>query len=122
MNVSDLSDSKEVYNLERRLEGFADQLTALVLEMGMAKQVIEFASDMRKRALARAMSHWLEAGDSASAAEAKGRSSHVYGEELKDLAGQLREAETVKAKWEALKCQWESARSLLAMQRQMSSM
>jgi len=122
MHVSELADSQEVFQLEKRLQETADQLAALVPDMGKAKQVIEFISDQRKRALAKSMSQWLDSGESAAAAEAKGRSSFVYGEELAELATQLKAAETTKARWEATKCQWESCRSLLAMQREMSSM
>lgn len=120
--VSDQTDSSEIAALEKRLSETADQLAALVPDMGKAKQIIEFASDQRKRALAKAMSQWLDGGESASAAEAKGRASYVYGEELAELANQLREAETTKARWEATKCQFEACRSLLAMQRELGSL
>ena len=122
MNVSQLSDSNEVYQLEKRLSETADQLAHMVNDYGKAKQVIAFDSDQRKRVLAKAMSTFLDAGETVSAAEAKGRSTFVYGEELAKLASQLRSAEETRAKWEATKCQWESCRSLLAMQREMGAM
>jgi len=122
MHVSDLADSQEVYQLEKRLSETADQLAQLVPDYGRAKQVIEFISDMKKRALAKPMSVHLDGGESAAAAECKARASYAYGEELAKLAHQLKDAESVKAKWEALKCQWESCRSLLAMQRELGTM
>lgn len=122
MQVSDLADSREIYDLEKRLQHSADKLAGMVAAVGNARQVIEFTGDMRKRALAKAMTPFLDSGESATAADAKGRASFNYGEELKSLTEQLRAAESVKAEWEAVRIQWESSRSLLSMQRELGKM
>lgn len=122
MHVSDLSDSREIYDLEQRLQSSADKLAGMVAAVGKARQIIEFSGDQRKRALAKAMTPFLDSGESATAADAKARASFNYGEELKELTGYLREAETAKAEWEATRIQWDTARSLLSAQREMSKM
>jgi hypothetical protein len=120
LNVSDLADSQQVYQLQKRLQDAADKLAALVPQVGKARQIIEFASDQRKRALAKAMTPYLDGGESASSAEAKARASFNYGEEMLVLAKALTKAEQTKAEWEALKVAWESSRSLLSMEKELS--
>ncbi len=68
------------------------------------------------------MTPYLDAGESSTAADAKGRASFSYGEELKALSAQLRDAETCKAEWESARIQWESARRLLSMQKELGKM
>jgi hypothetical protein len=122
MEVADLTDSKELFDLQRRLAEAGDKLSRLVSAVGLARQVAEFNSDMRKRALALAMTVFLDQGESAAAAEAKARASFQYGEAMKDLAAQLRDAETTKAEWEAARIQFESCRSLLSAYKEMSKL
>lgn len=122
MHVSELTDSSEVYVLEKRLSDTADSMARITKEIGKARQIIEFAGDMRKRALAKAVTPFLDQGESAAAADAKGRASYNYGEELKGLQAQLIEAETVRAEWDSLRIQFESARSLLSAHKEMSRM
>jgi hypothetical protein len=122
VHVSDISDSQEIFTLEKRLQDLSDKLAGMVSPMGKARQIIEFSGDMRKRALAKAMTPFLDEGESATAADAKGRASFNYGEEMKRLRADLQESETVKSEWEATRIQWESTRSLLSMQREMSKM
>lgn len=88
-------------------------------EVAKARQVREYDSDRRKRCLALAMKPFLEDG-SAAAAEALARASEEYQKSMKQLGNELVAAEKVIADYEATKIQWESARSLLAMQRDMT--
>lgn len=112
-----MSDFSESFELQRRLSEHADALTAMADDMGLAKQVREFSGDRRKTALARAMAAPLAGGDSVAKAEAEGRASELYNKELKQLANEMTTAEQVIARWEALRIQWESARSLISMQK-----
>ncbi len=122
MQVSDLSDSSEVYALEKRLMITAETLAGMVKGLGKARQIREFASDRKKQILAKCMSTFLGEGESAAAAEAKARASFLYDEEMTKVAQQLASAEEAIAAWEATKTIWESCRSLLALQRTMSQM
>lgn len=121
-HVSELTDSSEVYSLEKRLSETSDAMVKMIGAIGKARQITEFSGDMRKRALAKAVTPFLDQGESAAAADAKGRGSFNYGEELKELKAQLIEAETVKAEWEALRIRFEATRSLLSAQKEMSRM
>jgi hypothetical protein len=106
MPVADQTSTKEVSDLERRLAEAADKLTDLSAAVGAARQIAEFNSDMRKRALAKVMTTFLDQGESAAAADAKARGSYAYGEEMKLLATHLREAETIKAEWAGAQAQF----------------
>lgn len=113
------ADYSDVAALQKRLVEAADRLSALVPELAKARQVREYDSDRRKRALAVAMAPLLSEG-SAAAAEAMARASSGYEKAMKQIAADLLVAEKVIAEHEAVKIQWESARSLLAMQRDMT--
>lgn len=110
----------DVAALQKRLVEAADRLSALVPELAKARQVREYDSDRRKSALATVAAPLLRAGESAAAAEMEARASDNYRKAMKAIAGDLLVAERVIAEHEAVKIQWESARSLLAMQRDMT--
>ncbi len=114
---SNLADHSTVERAERQLERCGNTLAGMSDMLAEAKQVIEYDSDRRKRALADVMAVLLDEGDSAAAAECKARASKQYGEAFIHLGMQLRDALRVTEKAVALKIQWESARSLLSMER-----
>lgn len=109
------ADWSDVESLQRRLLESSEALTSMTPEVGLAKHVQEYDSDLRKRALARAMSAALAGGASAAKAEAEGRSSELYNKELSTLAKQHQAACETIAAWEAQRCAWETARSLLSV-------
>lgn len=113
------ADYSDVAALQKRLVEAADRLSALVPELAKARQIREYDSDRRKRALAVAAMPFL-AELSATAADTTARASASYQKAMKELGNQLLAAEKVIAEHEAVKIQWESARSLLAMQRDMT--
>jgi hypothetical protein len=119
MVMSQLSDHEQLRQRQERLEAACQAVAALSRKVGQAKQVIEYDGDRRKRALAKAMVPYLDEGRGLGVAEAKGRSSFNYSEELKELADQLRDSEAVKAQWEAAKVEWESCRSLLSLEKEL---
>lgn len=116
----DTTDSHELAAIEQRLNAAAQKLASLVKPIGQARQIIEFSGDMRKAALARAMTGFLGEGESAAAADAKARASFNYGEEMKRLAHELRSAEETKAEWEATRVLWESTRSILSLHKSLT--
>ena len=86
----------------------------------MAKQIKEFNSDRTKRALAIAALPFIKSGESSAAADTQARASDGYKLEMQKLATEFQQAEKALLEWESTKIQWESARSLLAMQRDLS--
>ena len=90
-------------------------------DVAKARVCREYDSDRRKRALADRVREFLVAGDSASAAETKGRASEGYGEALQRLQSDLNAAEGVIARYEAKKVMWESLRSNTALARSIVS-
>ena len=108
-------DWQDVALLQQRLSDASDALTAMAGDVGMAKHVLEYDSDRRKRALAKAMKPALGRGDSAAAAESYGRASAGYETELKTLGQEHANATACVVEWECKKLEWETARSLLSM-------
>lgn len=93
----------------------SDDLTALSASVATARQIKEYNSDQRKRALALAVREFLSKGDSATAAETYGRASVGYGEALDRLANELAQADRAIADYEAARIKWESLRSALSV-------
>lgn len=97
-----------------------NEMERLSPETGMAKHIIEYDSDRRKQALARAMRAALAGGESAAKAEAEARASEGYAKELSQLGVEHKMAEQNLKDWEVLKLRWSTCQSLLAMQREMA--
>lgn len=116
------ADYSETMLLQRRLTETADEMAAITDDVGMARQVREFSSDRRKRALGRAMQAALAGGESSSKAEAEARASEPYAKELQQLAKELTAAEQTIARWDVLRIKWETARSLLSVQKSQMQM
>jgi hypothetical protein len=111
------ADAGTVERAERQLERCATQIAALSDELADAKQILEFDGDRRKRALSEVVAVLLDAGESAVAAEHKGRASEAYRNALIHLGTQSRDAHRVVERANALKVQWETARSILSLER-----
>lgn len=104
-----------------------DQMDAVVQEMeraqssyGLACAVVEFSSDQRKAALARAMVPFLNSGESAAAADAKARACAEYGTAMTRLRTDYQQAEEARAQYFALKARWETARSRASAEKAMA--
>jgi hypothetical protein len=115
--MSQLSDHEQLRVRQERLEAACQAVAALSRKVGQAKQIIEYDGDRRKRALAKAQQPFIQ--DGLGVSEAKARASFNYQEEMKELGQQLKDAETVKAQWEAAKVEWESCRSLLSLEKEL---
>ena len=115
---ANLSDWSDVAALQQRLAESVEAMSRMAAAVGMAKHVLEYDGDQRKRALARAMAPALAGGASAAKAEVEGRTSETYAKELAVLAKAHQSAATQIVEWEVTKLQWQTAQSLLAMQRE----
>lgn len=105
-------------SLQQRLAETVEQINRIAADVGMAKHILEYDGDQRKRALARAMAAPLAGGSSAAKAEAEARSDEVYARELATLAQRHALAEQTIMEYEAARMVWDTARSLLAMSRE----
>jgi hypothetical protein len=111
---ADFSDGQ---TLQDRLTLAADKLSSMTGDVAVARQVVNFDSDRRKRALAIAAAPLLAAGNTNAGADTEARASGVYAAAMKQLGEQYAAAEKVLAEWEATKIQFECARSLLSAQK-----
>lgn len=115
------ADYSDVLALQRKLTQAADKLSQMAGNVAMARHVTTFDSDRRKRALAMAAAPLLASGQSsAAAAETIARSSPEYQAAMTELGKQYTSAEKVLVEYETTKLQWETARSLIAFQRDLS--
>lgn len=107
-------DFSSVESVQRALLVVSDELTAMTEDVAKARTVREFEGDRRKRALALAVREFLAQGDSAAAADTKGRASVAYGEVLDAQSEQFEAAESILTRWDALRARFDAARSVLS--------
>lgn len=115
---SDYCDWGEVSELQRKMVKSVEALSSMAVDCGRARQVREYDSDRRKRALSRAMAAPLAGGESAAKAEAEARNSESYSKELNQLAAEYEAAEAVLIEFDVKKLEWSTCQSLLAMERE----
>lgn len=113
------ADYSTIEAVSKRLIEASDALADMVGRVAVARQTREFDSDRRKNALSSAVRDVLAAKPelSMSAAEHLARSSKTYEASMKRLAADMVSAEHIVAEWEATKCRFEAARSLLSVQK-----
>ncbi len=109
-------DSDDVERIISQLESSRDELAGMVEAVGHAKQIKEWDAERRRAALSKQVAPLL-ASMGVSAAEHSARASAEYVNAMRLLQVDLFTAEKTLAKYEAIKCKWESARSILSMQR-----
>lgn len=112
------ADYSTVEAISKRLVESSHALAEMVERVAKARQCRDYDGDRRKRALSIAVRDILTNGDMATgAAEHMARSSEGYGEAMKMIGKDLLTSEQVIAEWDATKLQWETARSLLSIQK-----
>jgi hypothetical protein len=122
MKASELTDSAELYELQKALTEADERLSQLAPQMGKAYHVLEYDSDQRKAALARAMTPYLEKGESHNKAEAMARASFNYKQEMLRLEQAHETAASVKFEYEALKISIDVKRSLVSMEKELAKL
>ena len=113
-----MSDKSDQAMIEQRIMEATRKLNQMAPLVGAARQVIEFASDMRKNTLAKHQRKYIERGEGASNSEALARSDPLYLEEVKVIEERVADAYRTRVEWEATMCSFEAGRSLLAMTRE----
>jgi hypothetical protein len=113
------SDYQDLAYLSQQLMMVTHKLLENAQAVGTARQIREFSSDRRKRALALAVKDVLNLSPdmSATAAENAARAQPGYAETLKKLRDELRMAEISIAENDAFRAQHDSLRSLLSFQK-----
>jgi hypothetical protein len=112
------ADWSDAAALQQKLAEACEEIGAMAADTGMAKHVLEYDGDRRKRALARAMAPALAGGDSGVKADAEARASEPYHKEMQQLGKEHVAAEQQVMAHEAAKLRWETCRSLLSMMRE----
>lgn len=113
------ADYSTIEAISKRLLEATDTLGSLVERVGAARQIREFDEPRRKKCLSDAVSDAIRTNDklSISAAEHLARSSSSYTSAMKRVGEDLKQAETTIAEWEVAKARFEAARSLLSIQK-----
>ncbi len=117
MRVQTSADYSTIEAISERLIESSNLLGNMAERVAKARQIRDYDSDRRKRALSVAVADFLTKGESATAAEHKARASESYAEMMKARGTELAAAEHVICEWEAAKIKWETARSLLSVQK-----
>ena len=112
-----MNDHTQSLEIAGRLRDAVQALHNLADKVGEARQVREFASERRKNLLAKFLTTYLNLDQSYSKAESLARVHPDYLEGLRELEEQQLIAEKLIAKYDAEKCRYEAARSLLSFSR-----
>lgn len=113
-----LTDSDTIGKAQKQMNSAALEIAKMANDVADAKTIKEFSSDRLKRAFSVEAERFITAGDTASASEHKARASAQYGSQMHDLSEQYKSAMRVIEKFEGLKIRFESARSILSVERQ----
>lgn len=108
------ADAHDIFEAQKQMSSLVRRMNDMTVAVGNARTVVEFNSERRKAALASATRVHLEAGQAYSTAESLARTSQGYVKAMKELRQEYEEAQNRLAEWEALRCAWESARSILS--------
>ncbi len=111
------ADNQTVTKAQIQMNRCALEVVAMSGDVADAKTIREFSGDRLKRAFSVSVAEFLDGGDSGVAAEHKARASAVYGAHLHDLEEQYKSAQRVIERAEALKVMFESARSILSVEK-----
>lgn len=116
-----VADYSECAALQKRLMESVSKLEILAPQVASARHIREYDGDRKKRILAISAMPFLKAGLSSAAADTEARASETYGAAMKQLGNEFVNAEKVLAEWDVVRIQVDVARSLLSMQRAMTT-
>ncbi len=112
-----MTDDTTITRSQSQMQKAALALAAMADELALAKQVKEYNGDRMKRALSERVVVYLGRGESATAAEHHARADELYGVSVDALGLQYEDAMKVIEQAEAQRILWESARSLLSVEK-----
>lgn len=114
------ADYETSLGIARRMNSAVMELVKMSGEVAQARQVKEFNSDRLRRAFSVLVVEQLNnpPNSAISAAEHRARASDTWGAALNDLGEQYKTAIRVLETYEAIKTQYEAARSLLSLEKE----
>lgn len=112
-----IADHDTVLSAQRQMNQAALDLAKMANDVADAKFVKQYDSDRLKRAFSVAVATFLGQGNSATAAEHLARAGDHYGTAMFDLGEQYKSAMRVIEKHNATMVKYESARSLLSLEK-----
>lgn len=112
-----MTDNDTITKAQRQMNKAALEIAKMANDVADAKTCKEFNSDRLKRALSVEVAKRLEESKAVSAAEHWARASNSYGTALHDLSEQYKAALRVIEQHDALKVTFESARSIVSMEK-----
>jgi hypothetical protein len=118
METMSAPDYSEIIAIEKRMKTAAQKRHKMAAEVGMAIALKDFIKERKESLLARYAVVHIKADESSAAADTLAKSDPDYIRELNALADVYAQARTVIKEDEAEICSWETARSLLARQRE----
>ena len=113
---------EHLFAAQKQMADAIARLDQLKSKIGMAKQIVEFSGDRRRSALSVLVVEYLRKDCGVSAAEHEARSDVRYKEEMKKIMSETASAETVIKEWEIEKTRFESARSILSVEKSLLQM
>lgn len=111
-------DATQIEKTEEKMVNAVKKLREISPLVGAAKAIINFDSERRKNALAKAQMTYILRGESVAGSEACARNNVEYLETINNLKEQFTEAERQILEYDVTRISWETARSLLAQQRE----
>ncbi len=112
-----MTDDTTITRRQSQMQKAALALAAMADELALAKQIKEYNSDRRKRVFSERVVWYLEEGKSAIAAEHYARADELHKVNHRALEEQYEDAMKVIEQAEAQRILWESARSLLSVEK-----
>lgn len=117
--ASNSADFTDFAVLSRELMACVERAQMMVEAVAAARQIKEFDSDRRRRALSVCVAPLLDAGQSGTAAEHQARASKPYGDAMAKLRTDYIQAETTIAAYAANAARMDALRSLISFQKQL---
>lgn len=102
---------------QKRMAEAITELERLTDKIGMARQIVEFASDRRKSALSVLVVEYFKTHESSAAAEHHARADNRFKESMKEIRQQTADAEKVITQFQVAKIKFEGARSVLSVEK-----
>lgn len=117
-----LTSNDAILAAQKQMNSAALELSRMANDLADSKTIKQFSADRLKRALSVTVTEFLSKGEGAAASEHKSRASAQYGSALHDLSEQYKAAMRVIEAADAARVRYESARSILAVEREKLSL
>ena len=111
-------DHSDIAMIEKRFKEAARKMHSMMGDVGSSITIIDYDGDRRKSLLSTYAVKHIAAGESAAAADTLARADEAYRKELASQSDAYETAQIKRKEYENEYLSWETARSLLARQRE----